>query len=364
MKTLIQSPVGPRTIINGREMDFFAGTGYLGLQDNPQVKEAVIQTVQQYGFSTSVPRGGLGEHPIYEEFERQACRFFTSEKVSAYASGYLGPAYLVQASGLLFDHIFIDSQAHFSLWDAAQATNKPITIFHHLSAEDLITKVEGVLEPFERPLVLTDGVFPISGEIAPLPQYLPILQERHGILVVDDAHAAGVLGERGQGTLDYFGIETEYTRSCVTLSKAFCASGGLIFGSKRWVESIEKDSRICAGASSLTLAAARAAGTALDLAYQNPQWRVDLRRNIQMLQQGLRSMGIPVNDLPVPIICLPAGMVDIYHLRQRLFDAGIAVELVRGYTSAPAGGALRIAVFANHTVDQIHNLLENLKKNL
>lgn len=362
MKTLIQSAVGPRTVINGREMDFFAGTGYLGLQDHPQVIEAVIRTVQQYGFSTAVPRGGLGEHPVYDEFEHRACDFFGAEKVSAFASGYLGPSYLVQASGLQFDQVFIDAQSHFSLWDAAQGTNKPITVFHHLSAEDLSQKMENVLEPYERPLVLTDGIFPISGEIAPLPDYLPQIRERRGLLVVDDAHAAGVLGEHGRGTLDHFGIEEEWAGSCVTLSKAFGASGGLIFGSKRWVEGIEKDSRICAGASTLPLAAAAAAGTALELARLHPEWRENLKRNIRQLQTGLRGMGLAVSDLPVPVICLPAGMVEIQRVKEQLFDAGIAVELVRGYTSTPAGGALRIAVFATHTIGQIDRLLENLRR--
>lgn len=362
MSTLINSMVGPRTVINGREMDFFAGTGYLGLQNHPQVIDAVVRTVQQYGFSTSVPRGGLGEHPVYDEFEQQACAFFGAEKISAFASGYLGPAYITQASGTLFDQVFIDSQAHFSLWDAAQGTNKPITVFHHLSPDDLEHKLDSVLDPFERPLVLTDGVFPISGEIAPLPGYLDPVRSRHGLLVVDDAHAAGVLGSNGRGTLDYFGLDAECIHACVTLSKAFGASGGLIYGSKRWVEGVEKDSRICAGSSTLTVAAASAASAALRLAVNHPEWRENLRNNICQLQNGLIDLGLPVNRQPVPVICIPAGVADIYRLRSELFEAGIAVELVRGYTSTPAGGALRIAVFATHTHDQIEKLLQTLKR--
>ena len=132
MALFMESPVGARTIFNGRVMDYFGGSGYLGLQNHPAVLRATQEALQRYGFSTATSRGGFGEHPIYVDLEKAACAYFGAEKVIYYASGYLGSAILTQATSNRFEHIFIDSSAHFSLWDAALATNLPITPFHHL----------------------------------------------------------------------------------------------------------------------------------------------------------------------------------------------------------------------------------------
>ena len=164
----MESISGARTIFNGREMDYFAGSGYLGLQSHPSVLLAAQEALIRYGFSTATSRGGFGEHPVYDKLENEACAFFRAEKIIYFASGYFGISILTQSTGNRFDHIFIDSSAHFSLWDAAYATNMPITPFHHLQPQSLKEKLHKELHRQERPLVLSDGVFPVSGEIAPL----------------------------------------------------------------------------------------------------------------------------------------------------------------------------------------------------
>jgi len=176
MSLHMESPAGARTVFNGREMDYFAGTGYLGLQNHPAVLQAAEAAMQQYGFSTATSRGGYGEHPVYDELEQEASAYFGAEKVLYFASGYLGVSILTQASSNRFNHIFIDSSAHFSLWDAAYATNLPITPFHHLRTQSLAEQLRSELRPQERVLVLSDGVFPVSGEIAPLPDYLALVK--------------------------------------------------------------------------------------------------------------------------------------------------------------------------------------------
>lgn len=359
MSLRMESPVGAQIVFDGSRLDYFAGTGYLGLQNNPAVLQAAQAALLRYGLSTATSRGGFGEHPVYDRLEHEACAFFGAEKVLYFASGYLGASILTQATGNQFEHIFIDSSAHFSLWDAAYATNLPITPFHHLRPQSLAEKLRNELHPKERPLVLSDGVFPVSGEIAPLPDYLSLVKPLRGLVYLDDAHAVGVLGKNGRGTAEYFNIVDENCHSSATLAKALGGFGGVIWGAARWVEKLDRASRICAGASPPPLVVAAASAEALAIARTTPELRQQLWANVAQVRNGLCSMGWEMQETTVPILCLESRQgVSLERIKKGLFKQGIAVELVRSYTSTPAGGALRIAIFATHTSAQIDRLVK------
>lgn len=365
-KTHLQGPVGATTLINGKVYDYFGGCGYLGLQTQPQVLQAAADAVLKYGVSTATSRGGLGESPLYDELERQACAFFDCERVLYFASGYMGAAILIQAEPHPHDHYFIDADAHFSLWDAAAASNRGITPYPHCNPSGLEAVLTRELQPGERPVLLTDGLFPISGEIAPLPAYLELIQPLRGSMIVDDAHAAGVLGAHGRGSLEHFGIEDDACRVSATFNKALGGFGGVIYGKKSILENIERNSRILAGSSPPPLPAAAASAKALQVLMQKTQWLEQLRANVRQARVGLIALGwdLPLES-PSPILCLPgrAG-VNLFHLRDHLFAQGVAVEFVNSYPSAPAGGALRLAIFATHTSAQIERLLVEMKKGM
>jgi 8-amino-7-oxononanoate synthase len=359
MKLYMESPIGARTIFNGREMDYFAGTSYLGLQNHPLVLHAAQLTLQRYGFSTATSRGGYGEHPIYNELEQEACAYFRAERILYFASGYMGISILTQASGNRFDHIFIDTSAHFSIWDAAYATNLPITPFHHVNPQSLADNIRRELRPRERPLVLSDGVFPVSGEIAPLPEYLELVEPIQGLVYLDDAHAVGVLGAHGNGTPDYYEIQDDNFHTCATLAKALGGYGGVIWGKSEWVKRVDRASSICVGASPPPLVVAAASACALSVASATPELRQCLRENVYLARNRLRTLGWDLPETPVPIICLKSRQgISLERIQKKLFEEDIAVELVRSYTSVPAGGALRIAIFATHSVAQINRLVE------
>jgi 8-amino-7-oxononanoate synthase len=363
MTLQMQGPVGARTVFDGHEYDYFGGTGYLGLQTHPEVIRAGVEALQRYGLSTATSRGSYGEHPIYTELEREACAYFGAQKVIYFPSGYQGISVLTQASGGRFEHVFIDASAHFSLWDAAYATNRAITPFHHRRAESLEAALHAELSPGERPLVLSDGVFPISGEIAPLPDYLAVIRPYAGCVYLDDAHAVGVLGENGRGTPEYFGIAAEVCRTSGTLAKALGGYGGIIWGAAGWVDAIDRNSRVLAGASPPPLTVAAASAAALRVARTTPDLRRTLAANVAQARSGIRALGWDLPETPVPILCLDArDGVDLLGLKSGLFEQGIAVDLVRSYTSAPAGGCLRIALFATHTAEQIERLIAALAR--
>lgn len=360
--TLLQGPVGATTLINGREYDYFGGCGYLGLQNSPKVLQAAADTALHYGLSTATSRGGLGESPVYNELEKQACAFFNCEKVLYFASGYMGASILLQADPYHADHFFIDSDAHFSLWDAAAMNDRIISPFPHCDPAGLASVLAADLQSGERPIVLTDGLFPISGEIAPLPGYLKILQPYHGVMIVDDAHAVGVLGAHGRGTLEYFGIDDSECRVSATFNKALGGFGGVIYGKKKFLENIEKNSRVLAGSSPPPLPAAAASAKALEVLMSTPQMLERLRRNVHQAREGFAALGWRLQtDNPSPILCLPGREgLNLFTLRDSLFGRGIAVEFVNSYPSAPAGGALRLAIFATHSTEQIARLIQEM----
>lgn len=359
----MQSPAGAVTVINGREMDYFCGCGYLGLQNHPAVLAASAEALENYGLSTATSRGGYGEHPVYDELEKQAALTLGCERLLYFASGYMGAAILVQSHLLAGDHFFLDDNAHFSLWDAAAMSNHPVSSFHHLDPASLANALRTELQHDERPVLLTDGLFPISGEIAPLADYLEFLRPLHGRLIVDDAHAAGVLGAHGRGTLEHYGINDPNCFSTATFNKALGGYGGYICGSASFIKSLEQNSRIFIGSSPPPLPAAAASAKALQILREEPSLLEHLRQNTGYLRSGLRDNGWNVAETLSPIICLQAeGKANLLKIRNRLFKQGIAVEYVTSYPSTPPGGGIRLAVFATHTKAQLDKLIEALDR--
>jgi len=363
MKFQMQGPLGARTVINGSERDYFAGCGYLGLQSHPAILRAVEQAAKRYGIGAATSRSeyGYGDSPIYVELEREAAAYFGEEHILYYASGYLGMTILVQGLSDRYEHIFIDEVTHYSGWDGARTAGKPITPFRHCDPGSLAKACRRELEPGERPLVLSDGVFPVSGAIAPVPEYWEVVGPYDGLICLDDAHASGVLGENGRGTLEYFALNDKDCYASHTLSKALGTYGGLIPGNNRLMEELNRHSRVQFGATLPPLPIVAAAVQALALMRAEPQRRQCLWDNVARAQNGVRALGWEVPDTPVPIICLKHRPgLDLEQIQDDLFARDIAIAYVAKYSDAPKGGALRIAIFATHTAEQIDRLLEEL----
>lgn len=358
----MQTPLGPRVVIGGRERDYFSGTGYLGLHNHPLVLQAAADALQRYGMATGTSRGGYGEHTIYDALEAEARAFFNADRVLYYPSGYMSAVILAQGLRERCERILIDRAAHYSLWDGAHSTGKPLTSFEHGDPQSLRERLRSELRPGERPLVLSDGVFPISGEIAPLDAYLAVLADFDGAwLCLDDAHATGVLGPHGRGTTEHLGIQHPRVVVGHTLSKGVGGYGGVIPGSFALIEELERNSRVYVGASPPPLPVAAAACQAVALA-REPALRQQLWHNVAFARAGLRRLGWPLADTPVPILCLGVRPgLDLGRIKDALLDRDICVAHVRSYSSTPEGGALRVAIFASHTREQIERLLAELE---
>ncbi len=204
---LLQSPPGPVAQIDGREYLYFVGTGYLGLQGHPEVIAAACQATQRYGIHSATTRVGFGNIPPTLDAERRLAEFFGTEAAFYFASGYAGNSILLSALADDVDVIFVDQLSHYCVWEATQRSRRPVFHFRHCDPGDLATGLRKKLRPGQRPLVISDGVFSVRGTIAPVAEYCDVLGGYDGAaLLLDDAHAIGVLGAQGRGTYEHAGL--------------------------------------------------------------------------------------------------------------------------------------------------------------
>ncbi|RVC63136.1 pyridoxal phosphate-dependent aminotransferase family protein [Mesorhizobium sp. M00.F.Ca.ET.038.03.1.1] len=355
----MDSPIGARMRIDGREVDYFSGTSYHALHGSDVVIEAAVAALRAYGLGP----GTQAEMMVYDETRELVCEHFGCEKAVYLTSGYLSITALLLGLGDRYYMAFADERSHFSVSDALRSTGKPAVRFRHRDPQDLTDQLKRQLKPGQVPVVVSDGVFPITGALAPLDLYREVLKAYPGgLLCVDDSHGVGVLGNSGRGTLEHFAIEGEGTFCAGTLSKAFGGFGGIVPSSRALAEKIAAKAGVIPGASPPPVPAVAAAAAGLRLFMENPTMLQKLRRNVEGMRAGLRSLGLSIPETPVPIFSVQAP-VDLKHVYRTLRESGIVVKYVKpnGYSDAPSVETLRIAVFSTHSRTQIDDLVEVLK---
>ncbi len=382
----LMSAPAAQAIVDGRQVVYFGGTGYLGLHAHPQVIRGGCEYLQQYGVHSGTTRGNFG-NPAARLVEQTAAKLTGSEAAFFFASGFLGPQILLRALQSEFDALLVDDQSHFSVQEAAAGSGMHGFQFQHRSVGDLHKKLQPLNESSLRTLVLCDGVSPISGEMAPVLEYCRALRTSPGAgILLDDAHGLGVLGTRGLGTWEQVGADvgtincaagevaapaypaseaTTWVRKfcCTTLSKAIGGYGGLIVGSSRFIANMKATCSAYLGSSAPMSAAAGASAAGLRLALGNDDLRRKLRENVVRLKVGLRDLGVPCDDSTVPIVAMaPGDSAGMRGLQSELLRREIAVGYLRNYTNLGPHGALRIAVFADHEPWMIDWLLAELRR--
>jgi len=359
---VMESKPGPEVVINGKTYLYFGGTGYYALHGHPEVIRAGVEAFERYGMQSGTSRSGFGNNPVLLEAERKIADYFGTEDSVYFVSGYLDNLILAQALAAAYDVIFIDESAHYSVRDGVATAHKPVFAFKHRDPADLAAQLKKTLKAGERPLVMTDGVFPTFGVIAPVPDYLKAVEPYDGIIALDDSHGVGVLGPNGRGTVDHFGLKSDRIFFAGTLSKAFGGHGGFIPATKKFITHIRQDVGVYSGASPTPTPAAAASAKGIDLVKAHPEWRDKLRRNTAQAKEGLRKMGFDVNDSPMPIVTWTYKTgADMIKLQKALLDRGIALPYTK-YVGAPAGGVLRATIFSAHSETQIQRLLDEIKK--
>jgi len=354
-------PVGPEVSLGDKKYLYFAGTSYYQLHAHPEIIEAACEATRTYGMGPATIRDRTGTTPLISLVERSISCFFGSKDAVYLPSGYLSSIAGINAlSNMdLFDAIFIDEDAHYSLSDAAESTGKKVYPYKNCSPEDLVQQMKKHLQKGERPLIATDGVFPVHGYIAPLDKYLGMAEKHRGVIWVDDAHGSGILGKSGKGTCEHLGIESRIIYTGSTLSKAFGSYGGIIAGNTEFIREIRKGN-VYNGTSAPTNAAVASSIKGLQLVQDNPGWRKSLQENANYLRNRLTTCGFNFPGSSFPVITLKCGTPgEMLRIQHELMNEGIYIQFTR-YRGAGTEGVLRIVVFSTHSTDQINRLISAL----
>jgi len=362
-KYVMESPLGTETYINGKKYLYFAGTGYYQLQTHPEIIKAASDAILKYGIGSATSRAITGTTNLIIKLEQKIADFFETEDAAYLPSGYLSNIAGIQALDKmnLFDKIFIDENSHYCTFEGAVLSQKPLIKFKHRDSSCLQRKIQEYLNNNEKPLIVSDGMFPIWAEIAPIDKYLEIAEKYNGIIWIDDAHPVGILGKNKRGTYEHFNLKSDKLYMGATLSKAFGAYGGIIPGSKEFISYVKKGS-VVTGSNSPMNAAVAAGIKGLEIVRNNPEIHEKLSENTYFLKQGLKSIGIPVDDNHIPIVAFTLSSADkMQRVHQALMNKGIYIQYVN-YVGSGENGALRIVITSSHSKKQIDYLVNCLKE--
>ncbi len=345
-------------LFRSREFSYFAGCDYFRLASHPEVMRAVTAGLEKYGLNVAASRVTTGNHALYRKVENALARFFAAPAALLVSSGYASNSVVAQTLRDDFSHVIIDAKAHVSLRDASRFFSCPILEFKSRDAGDLRRVLAGAGGKI-KPILLTDGVFTYEGEVAPLPEYLEILGPQ-GMILLDDAHGAGVLGRTGRGTPEITGVSCERIIQTVTLSKAFGVYGGAILCPWALCGRMIAGSAMYAGSTPLPLPLANAALRAIAVLKRDRRMRNRLNYNVNYVKTALRAAGFPVPQTPVPVIAVtPGNPAQAMAIKRRLMARGVFPSFIK-YPGGPAGGYFRFVISSEHSKTQLDDLLAAL----
>ena len=347
-----------KVVFEGARYVFFGGNDYHRLSSHPQVVDAFCAAARTHGLSSAGSRVTTGNHPLYLELERDLARFLGVEASAVLPSGYLSNLVLLQAVAADFQRFFIDASAHSSLRDAAALLPADaLHAFRHADAQDLVAQLRTHLRAGERPLVLTDGVFPSRGELAPLAAYRDAVAPAGGRILVDDAHGVAVVGATGKGSAGEWGVAAEHVLMAGTLSKGVGAFGGFVAGSEELVRQVHERSLAFTGSTGMSLPLAAAGIAALDVLGRTPAMITSLRARNLAAKERVRALGLDVPASPSAILSVTLGdAVRNGALGDALRAAGIYPPFIN-YPGCPPGGHFRFTFASAHTDGEVEALL-------
>jgi 7-keto-8-aminopelargonate synthetase-like enzyme len=341
-----------------RKLSFFSGCDYFRLASHPRVMAALHAGLKKFGLNVAASRMTTGNHLLYGELETELADFFAAESALLVPTGYTTNLVVAQALKGGFSHALLDDDAHPSVADAARLLDCPVLQFKSRNAKALAVTIHRC-GPGTKLLVLTDGMFARDGSAAPLAKYLEVLP-KDALILVDDAHGAGVLGRTGQGTPEYEGVSRRRIIQTVTLSKAFGAYGGAILGSARLRQRILDRSQMFIGGTPVPLPLANAALAGVKTLKANPALRRRLHGNAAHVKSSLREAGLALTETPGPIVLMiPRHASETARLQRALLAAEIYPPFLR-YPGGPEHGYFRFVISSEHTRPQLDALLKVL----
>src|SRR3989441_3449233 len=353
---ILEGEQKPVCTIDGKEVINLSSNNYLGLTTHKALRKAALEATRKYGVGAGAVRTISGTMTVHMELERQIAKFKNTEACVVFQSGFTANAGTVSAILGKEDLIISDELNHASIIDGCRLSKAAIKIFKHKDVADC-ERICKETENFPgHKLLITDGVFSMDGDIAPLPQLCDLAEKYNCIMMVDDAHASGVLGRGGRGTIDHFNCHGRVHIQVGTLSKAIGAMGGYVCGSRDLIEFLYLRARPFLFSTShppATAAACQAAFTLLD-SPEGERLIKKLRANTKFFKRELKKRGFRFEGSETPIIPIHVGdAAKAFEFSKKLFEAGVFAPAV-GYPTVAEGKArLRAMVSATHKRDQL-----------
>ncbi|HEX7031356.1 MAG TPA: 8-amino-7-oxononanoate synthase [Gammaproteobacteria bacterium] len=360
-RRVVESITGTRVRVDGRDVLAFCSNDYLGLASDPRLIEAQCKAAKQYGAGSGAAHLVTGHQRIHHELEERLADFAGRERALLFSTGYM--ANLGIASALLErgDHVFEDRLNHASLIDAGLSSGAKFSRYAHNDFAALEKKLAS--RDGGAALVMTDGVFSMDGDVAPLDALAKACKKHDAWLAVDDAHGAGVLGANGRGSLEHSGLgQDEVPVLMGTLGKAFGSFGAFVAGSGTLIETLINRARTYIYTTALPAAAAGASLAALAIIESEPERREQLEKRIARFREGAQSIGLALMPSMTPIQPVLVGeAARAAQLSDALLEKGVLVTAIRPPTVPQGTARLRVTLSAAHSDADIDRLLETLE---
>ncbi len=350
------------TTFDRRSVVNLSSNNYLGLTTHPQLRRRALEAIERYGVGSGSVRTIAGTMAIHMELERRLAEFKKVEAVVVFQSGFTANAGTVSAILSKDDVVISDELNHASIIDGCRLSRATIKVFPHKDV-DAARRVITELPAAQRKLLITDGVFSMDGDLGALPELCALAEETGCIMMVDDAHASGVFGKNGRGTVDHFGMHGRVDVQVGTLSKAIGALGGYVAGTRDLIEFLYHRARPFLFSTSHPPAVAAACIAAIDVLMEEPQIIDRLWENTRFFKSGLERLGFDTGASESPITPVIAGDgATAMKLSDRLFEEGVFAQGIAYPTVARDKARVRTIVTATHTREDLQYALDRFEK--
>ncbi len=359
----IGSAQGARLVVDGKEVLNFCSNNYLGLANHPKIVEAAKEATKKYGVGPAAVRSIAGTMDLHVELEKRLAKFKGAEDVITFQSGFTANLGTISALVGKEDVIFSDRLNHASIIDGCRLSGAKIIAYDHNDASALEAAIQEAAGTYRRALIVTDGVFSMDGDIAPLPALYEVAKKYDILFMVDDAHGEGVLGKGGRGIVDHFGLHGKVDIEVGTMSKAFGVMGGIVAGDKTIIEWLRQRGRPFLFSSAVTVPDAAACLAAVDLLENSTELVDRLWDNAKYFKAEMKKLGFDTGVSETPITPIMLGEAPLaQQFSRELFDEGVFAMSI-GFPTVPKGKArIRVMISASHDRDDLGQGLEAFAK--
>jgi glycine C-acetyltransferase len=354
----IESPMDAWVTIDGRRLLNFCANNYLGLANHPRLREAAKRAIDAYGIGPGAVRSIAGTMSLHVELERRLADFKKAPACVTFQSGFNANIATIPVLVGRGDVIFSDELNHASIIDGARLSRAQVVRYAHNDVDDLRRQIAGLTE-YGRRLIITDGVFSMDGDIAPLDKIYEVANEHNIMLMVDDAHGEGVLGRGGRGIVDHFGLHGLVDVEVGTLSKAFGVVGGLVAGKQVIIDWLRQRGRPFLFSSAMTAPDTAACLEAVNVLQESTELVDKLWANAAIFREGMQQMGFNTGFSQTPIVPVMLAAAPLAQkFSRRLFEEGVFAMAI-GFPTVPQGKArIRAMNSAAHSSDDLEQALE------